>query len=406
VDDARSRPRVVVPVLGAVEILAWGSTVHLPAVLAGPIAADTGWSAAWTAGAFSVALLVSGLAAPRVGALVERRGGRPVLAGGAALLAAGLVLLGLSPTLPVHVAAWALLGVGMAATLYDAAFAALGRLYGSAARGPITDLTLIAGFASTACWPLSALLLTEVGWRGTCLAYAGLHAGLVLPLILAAYPREAPRPAVAAPAAGAGPPPPVPPSAAPALAGPGPLAAAALAASFAVAAAVTMAVTVHVLAVLQDRGMGLAAAVAVGALLGPAQVAGRLVEKLFGRLWHPVWTLVAANGLSTAGLALLHAGAPPEAAALAIYGAGLGLRSIARGTVPLAMFGPAGYAALMGRIALPVQVAQAAAPFAAALVLERGGAGALTLALASLSAASLALCLPLLPAAVRAPRTA
>jgi predicted MFS family arabinose efflux permease len=402
VDGARARPRVVVPVLGVVEILAWGSTVHLPAVLAGPIAADTGWPAAWTAGAFSVALLVSGLAAPRVGELVERRGGRPVLAGGTALLAVGLLLLGLAPSLPVHVAAWALLGIGMAATLYDAAFAALGRLYGSAARGPITDLTLIAGFASTVCWPLSALLLTEVGWRGACLAYAGLHAFLVLPLLLAAYPREAPRaPAVGPPAAASGAPPPPPPSA---KAGAVPTAL--LAASFAVAAAVTMAVTVHVLEVLQDRGMGLAAAVAVGALLGPAQVAGRLVEKLFGRLWHPMWTLVGANGLSTAGLALLHAGGPPEAAALALYGAGLGLRSIARGTVPLALFGPAGYAALMGRIALPVQVAQAAAPFAAALVLERAGAEALTASLAGLSAASLALCLPLLPAAVRAPRPA
>jgi len=389
------RRRVVVPVLGVAQILAWGSTVHLPAVLAGPIAADTGWPLSWTAGAFSAALLVSGLASPRAGDLIEGRGGRPVLAGGTAVLALGLALLALSTSLPAHVAAWCLLGVGMAATLYDAAFAALGRLYGRDAREPITDLTLVAGFASTVCWPLSALLLTEVGWRGTCLAYAAIHLLLVLPLLLAAYPREAPRgpPPAALPAAG------TPPSAAVPPAGPGVLRAMLLAASFAIAAAVTMAVTVHVLAVLQAGGLGLAAAVAVGALLGPAQVAGRLVEKLFGRLWHPVWTLVAANGLATAGLALLHAGAPSAAACLALYGAGLGLRSIARGTVPLALFGPDGYAALMGRIALPVQPAQAAAPFAAAVALERWGADVLTAALAALSAVALALCLPLVPAA-------
>jgi MFS family permease len=387
---------VVVPVLGVVQVLAWGSSFYLPAVLAGPIAEDTGWPLPWTVGAFSLAMLVSGLAAPKAGVLIERRGGRPVLAGGTALLAAGLALLGLSPSLPVHVAAWLVIGLGMAGTLYEAAFAALGRLYGASARGPITDLTLIGGFASTACWPLSAAMLDAWGWRAACLAYAGVHLAVVLPLVLLLYPREAPRSLPAAP------PPPDPASRAAALRRRGLVAA--FAGSVAVGALVATAVSVHLLELLRAGGLGLAAAVALGALVGPSQVAGRIVEKLFGRRWHPVWTLVASHALVTAGLGLLMAGFPAASACLVLYGAGIGLRSIARGTVPLVLFGADGYAVLMGRIALPILLAQAAAPSAAALGLERAGADALMATLVALSAAGAALSLALVPAALRRTR--
>ncbi|MBV9775980.1 MAG: MFS transporter, partial [Acetobacteraceae bacterium] len=188
----------VLAVLGVGQIIAWGGTFYLPAVLAEPIARDTGWPLSWVVGGLSVGTLVSGLASPSVGALVERHGGRPVLAASSAALAFGLLLLAAARGLGLFLLAWIVLGMGMGAGLYDAAFATLGRLYGREARGAITALTLIAGFASTLCWPFSAWVLHLAGWRVTCLAYAALNLGVVLPLYWTVLPREARRGAASA----------------------------------------------------------------------------------------------------------------------------------------------------------------------------------------------------------------
>src|SRR5262245_34762073 len=134
--------RVIVPALGVTQILAWGSSYYLPAVLARPIADDTGWPLSWVVGGLSLGLLVTGLAAPFVGRQIHRYGGRPVLIASAVLLAIGSLCQALSPTLPVFLAAWVLMGLGMSAGLYDAAFSTLGRTYGQEARQHITTLTL------------------------------------------------------------------------------------------------------------------------------------------------------------------------------------------------------------------------------------------------------------------------
>ena len=176
------RLRVVI-VLGTAQILAWGASYYLPAVLATPIAVATGWPHAWVIGGLSLGLLVSGLVSPRIGRLIGAHGGRPVLAASAILLALGLVMIALAPSIVMFLAGWAMIGVGMGAGLYDPAFATLGRLYGEQARVPITQITLIAGFSSTICWPLSAYLVVHLGWQLTCLVYAGLLVGTVLPCI-------------------------------------------------------------------------------------------------------------------------------------------------------------------------------------------------------------------------------
>src|SRR3954452_19918340 len=107
------------------------------AVLAGPIARDTGWPLTWIMGALSAGMLIAGLVSPRVGHLIDRHGGRPVLAGSAVLFAAGMLALAVAPNLPAFVVAWAVLGVAMGAGLYAPAFSALGRLYGDNARSAI-----------------------------------------------------------------------------------------------------------------------------------------------------------------------------------------------------------------------------------------------------------------------------
>jgi hypothetical protein len=182
---AEARPldrRIVITALGIAQILAWGTSFYFPAVFSEPIVAETGWSLGFVVGGTSIGLLTAGLISPQVGRMIDAHGGRPVLLASSLFYAAGLALVGFSYARPVYLLAWVLIGLGMGTGLYDAVFAALGRMYGSEARGPITNLTLFGGFASTICWPLSAFMIEHVGWRGACFIYAALHLLVMLPL--------------------------------------------------------------------------------------------------------------------------------------------------------------------------------------------------------------------------------
>lgn len=357
----------VISARGVVEILAWGSSFYLPAVLAGPVAETTGWPLAGVVGGLTLGLLVAAAAAPHVGVAIHRHGGRPVLTLAALMLTAGLVTLAVAPALPVYLAGWLLLGLGMACGLYDPAFATLGRLYGAEARPAITTLTLWGGFASTVCWPLSAFLVAQVGWRGACLAYAGLHLLVTLPLVLLLIPK--------APA--------LPVTAEPHQATTGPLtrqerrAFLLFAGVLVLGGAIMALVSVHLITLLQTRGVALASAVSYGALIGPAQVGARMVEMAFKGRHHPLWTLTAALILVALGLVLLALGLPGVGVWLVLYGGGNGIYSIARGTVPLALFGPVRYPVVVGRLARPGLIAQALAPPAGAFVLTHAGPDAL-----------------------------
>lgn len=392
-------PRMrIIGVLGLAQILAYGSSYYLPAVLAAPTARDTGWPLPWVVAGLSLGLLVAGLASPRVGRAIDAMGGRPVLAISSILFAAGLLCVGLSPGLPAYLAGWAVIGLGMGAGLYDAAFGTLGKYYGQKARGAIATLTLFGGFASTVCWPLSAYLVETLGWRGTCLAYAGLHLALALPAYLTFLPKLPAAHRRAAEAGG------VAPDRVPGRRGGAAfwiLAIVVTAASF-----VTAIMSVHLLTLLQMRGLELAAAVALGAIVGPSQVGARAIEIAIGRYYHPTWTLFASVALIAAGITLLWANFWILAMALAVYGAGLGIESIARGTVPFALFGADEYATLMGRLALPSLAAQAAAPFLGALVIQRSGPATALLILATVSMLNVAVAASLLARRWRVQRSA
>jgi MFS family permease len=365
----RPSARLVVPALGITQILAWGSSYYLPAVLAKPIADDTGWPLTWVIGALSLGLLMAGLTSPFVGRQIHRYGGRPVLITSALLLAAGQLGFAVAPNLPVFIAAWLVAGLGMGAGLYDAAFSTLGRIYGQGARQHITTLTLFGGFASTVCWPLSAFFLHELGWRGACLAYAAIQLVVCLGIYLFALPRERPngeRDVVS-----------------------GEVAAGErharptgifilLALTITIASMLSTVMSVHLLTILQARDITLAAAVALGALVGPSQVGARFIEMLVGKYHHPIWTKVASVSFLALGLGLLWGHLPVIALTLVFYGAGIGLESIARATLPLVLFGAKDYAPIMGRLARPSLIAQAAAPsIGAYLIMWLGTDGAL-----------------------------
>ena len=347
--ELRSR-LAVVAALGTSQTLAWASSYYLPAILAFPIGASLGLPASWVFAAFSASLLIAATAGPLVGRMIDRHGGRGVLVLSNVVLAAGLAALA-SANGPVSLfAAWAVLGVGIALGLYDAAFATLTALYGTDARGPITGITLFAGFASTLSWPLSSFLNDEVGWRGTCLVWVALNLVVSLPLnrLLLPHPSISVHRGYATPA-------PV---------GWKPRREMVLVAFvFAAGWFVTGSMAAHLPRVLELAGASPFAAIAAAALVGPAQVAARLLEFVVLRRVHPIVSARLAatlHPLGAAALALLgSAGAVPFAI---LYGAGNGLLTIARGTVPLVIFGPHAYGERTGLIGAPARAAQALAP--------------------------------------------
>ncbi len=380
----RGDRRVVITALGASQILAWGTSFYFPAVFAEPIVRATGWSLGMVVGGTSLGLLVAGLISPQVGHLISRHGGRPILLASSLFYAVGLVGVGLSPALPVYLAAWVLIGLGMGTGLYDAVFAALSRMYGSNARGPITNLTLFGGFASTVCWPLSAFMIDHVGWRMACLIYAGLHLAVSLPLQMAvvrATPVVEPEPehAAATPLDDETP-----------IANEG-LVLLLVALMLALAAGVGSIVVVHLFIFLQARGVDYATALGLGTLFGPAQVGARVVERLFGSHYHPIWTMIGSCALMAVGLVLLLVQFPILVLTILIYGAGFGVSWVGRGTLPLALFGPKRFPRLMGKLAFPTLITLALAPSLGALLIERLGPNTTIAILTVLALVNLAL---------------
>jgi MFS family permease len=352
---------VVVIALGTSQTLAWASSYYLPAILADPISAGIGVPRSWVFAAFSASLLIAAASGPYVGRVIDRYGGRGVLTLSAVVLAAGLLVLA-AATGPFSLfGAWALLGIGMALGLYDAAFAALTTFYGRNAGGAITGITLFAGFASTVGWPFSTLLNNVLGWRETCLVWAALNLLISLPLnhFLLPLPQQ---PAHARQASEAR------------VSWKPYKEMFLLAYVFAAAWFVTGSMAAHLPRLLETAGATPLQAIAAAALMGPAQVAARLVEFFVLRRKHPLVSARIAASLHPLGAAALAVLGPPGAPVFAaLYGAGNGLLTIARGNVPLAVFGPSGYGERTGLLGAPARAVQAFAPLVFGILLDRMG---------------------------------
>lgn len=357
----------VVATLGIAQTLAWGSSYYLPAILANPMAAELGVSTPWIFIAFSCGLLVSGFLGPFSGRLIDLYGGHRVLPASNVLFAAALAALGFAAGPASLVASWLLMGVAMSCGLYESAFAALARIYGADARRALTGITLIAGFASTVAWPFTAWLDASLGWRAACLVWAGIHLVACLPLNA-----SLPAGAHAAPAA--------PGAAAPTWTPHRRLLMAALALVFACTWFGSTAMAAHLPRLLQEAGASFPAAIAAAALVGPAQVAGRMLEFSLMRRVQPITSAQVASLTHPLGAGiLLAAGAPAAPVFTAAHGAGNGVMTIANGTLPLQLFGPGGYGLRQGVMMMPARLAQAGAPFLFDLLLSRHGAAALGL---------------------------
>ncbi|MCK1382995.1 MFS transporter [Bradyrhizobium sp. 21] len=368
----------LIAALGTAQTVAWASSYYLPAVLAGPIARDLGLAPTYVFGALSGALVVSGLLGPRVGHAIDTFGGRSLLAISNLVFVAGLLLLSVAHGVAVLIAAWALLGIGMGMGLYEAAFATLARIYGTNARRTITGITLIAGFASTLGWPLTTWLDAEYGWRVACQVWAAIHIALALPLNLS-LPRAAPLDQASRPHTGAS---------QQSQRRSETFSMVVLAYMFAATSFVSSGVSAILPTMLVAFGATPAEALVSGALVGPAQVAARVLEAGWLGRFHPLLSARLATLMNPLGIVALVAGGPFLAPAFSVlYGAGNGIITIARGTLPLAIFGPVGFGRRVGMISLPARATGAFAPLTLGLMVEHFGSTALWIsALASLSA--------------------
>ena len=371
-----TRQTRTVTCLGLAQTLAWASSYYLPAMLATSMARDLGISTPLVFAGFSLALLVSAVLGPLAGKAIDRYGGRLILMLNSLVFALGLTALALAQGPVGMFVAWSILGVAMAAGLYEAAFATLVHLYGQRSRGAITGITLMAGFASTIGWPLSAWLELEWGWRSACLTWAGLHLFLGLPL----YSLLSKTPALKASD-----------NTDSATHAPVMLAAATsadtdnttrsavlLAVTFAITWFISTGMAAHLPRLLQTEGVPLATALLQAALVGPAQVAGRLLEYGLLRQVHPVISARVAGALHSVGaLTFLLLGVPAGAVFTLLHGAGNGVLTIAKGTLPLVLFGPKDYGLRQGILMVPARFAQALSPYLFGLAIDRYGAGAL-----------------------------
>lgn len=356
-EDMSQRQLPIILALGTTQTLAWASSYYLPALLADPMAHDLGISTNWIFGAFSASLVISAMLGPRIGRQIDLVGGRQVLSASNLIIAAGLVLLGLSQSVTVMAIAWLVLGLGMAMGLYDAAFAALGRIYGTEARRPITGITLMAGFASTVGWPLTAWGLAHIGWRDTCFAWAAANILIGLPLNFFMLPAIKGAKQAAATAEK----PHVPLDRTMVL----------LAFVFAAVWTVTGAMAVHFPRILETMGATHVEAIAAGALIGPAQVVARILEAGFLSRFHPLWSTRLACLTHPIGAAVVAIfGAPAASAFALLHGSGNGILTIARGTLPLSIFGPKDFGYRLGIIGAPARMAQAVAPLAFGLLID------------------------------------
>jgi MFS family permease len=360
--------------LGITQITGWGTSYYCLGVLAGPISHNTGWSRGFVFLGFTVALLAMGVVSSAVGRAIDRHGARVVMTLGTVLVSAGLFALSHVQSQAAYLAVWALLGVGMRLCLYDAAFAALVQVAPSRARMAISYLTLFGAFASSVFWVIGHALNEHVGWRQTLVVFAFTNLVVCLPLHWLGLARRESAEGGADPMRPSAPSPDGPPLEGRARS----VAIALFALIMSLNGFVFGVISVQMVPLLEAAGLATAAAVGIASLKGVAQFGGRVVEIVFARKLRAITVGRIAIGILPASLLLLLAGTgsvPMVVAFTLLMGASQGVITIVRGAVPLALFGAKGYGAMLGVIATPILVINAASPSVFAWIVDRWGWG-------------------------------
>ena len=381
----------IVTVVGAAQVISHAGAYYLPAVMAVPASIELSISSATVYAGLSLALAVSGLAGPTAGKLVDRFGGRPVLIASNLLLATGLSLLALTQGLGLLLLAYAVLGLGMATGMFEVAFAAIVRIFGKKSHNALVGVTMVAGFASVAGWTISVFVEARYGWRGVCWFWAAMNVLVALPLNML-IPRASDSADPTSPVESHN------QTAQTSTVVHDPkrekYITVLLAFVFASSGFISMGMMSHLPRLLEGVGVPLLVAFSIGALVGPAQITGRILDFTFLRRLHPlIGTRIAALAHPLGIAALVVLGAPFAALFVILHGLGNGILIIARGTLPLALFGPQGFGRRQGWLTMPAKFAQAIAPFTFGLALTQWGTGVLWLTFGLAMCSFAALCL-------------
>ncbi len=360
--------RRALPALGLTQMIAWGTTYYLPAVLRQRFAADLGLSDTMIFAGVAVTLIVAALLAWPAGHLMERHGAGRFLPLGSLFLALGLVILGQSTGWIGYLLAWMAFGFGMALAMSNAAFSALTQMAGQGARRAIVIIMLFGGMAATIFWPLTLWLDESVGWRNACYLYAAVHLVVCLPLHLlfvsggtSAADRQDLRQ-----------------DEAPGLITPDKQRQAAILITIALAGNgfVSWGLDLHLIAIFADFGLTTVVAVWVAAMKGPVTLLARGGDILLAKRLSPMTSALIAGLLIPVSLALALLFGQGLHAALAFiiaFSFGTGLMTVARATLALVLLGSQGYAVTIGRLTLPTQMTFAFSPMLFSLMIERIG---------------------------------
>jgi MFS family permease len=377
--------------IGVTQIIGWGSTFMMPSVLGRPIQQELGLPAELVFGGITVMFGLGALLSPRTGRAMDRNSPRLIMTSGSLVYAASLAALAFCQGAVSYLLCWALLGVGSALALQPSGNIALAQVAGTRARQAIAVLAIVGGFASTIFWPFGGALDALIGWRGTVLVYAALHLFVCTPIHWLVLPARAPAPEAAAPAGTAGSPP-MRGGLPDALK---PRAFLLLSISLSLGTFVFTGFIVHAIDMLRGLGHGPATALLIASMIGPAQVAVRFFELLFGHRYTVMGSAVFAAIVLPVGLALAMVAGdwlPITLVCIAAYGIANGLKAVLRATLPLSLFGRAEFGAYMGRLALPQGILSALAPMVLAGILARFGAmGAFWAVFASATGAMIAM---------------
>lgn len=369
-------PRITA--LGVAQIINWGALYYTLALIGPKIIAETDWSEGFVYSGFAIATLLMGVFGPLSGRFVDRHGGLPVMLVGTLISASGMIILSLAHQTYMYLLAWGVMGLGMSACLYDSSFASLTHLAGPTTRRAISGLTLVAGFSSTFTWPITSSLLSYTDWRGICFIDAAVMICVSGPLIVFAlrkpYPLltsitdndlrddETDLPVITGVAQ---------------VSKDKMLKAMIFfALIFAAQGFVLNAMSIHVLSLFETLGMSAGAAMLAGALIGPSQVAARLIELMFGRALSVMGLGLITMGLFPVALTIPLILPPTLVTAFIfglVYGASAGLSTIARGVMPYELFGAEGYGRRLGFLSAPALLAKAFAPATIAIVIDAKG---------------------------------
>jgi MFS family permease len=385
---ARTAPLVLDPAslrrlswtFGITQIVSWGSLFYAVGVLGNAIRADLGLSESMLFGAVSLALLLNGVGAPYVGRQIDAHGGRRVMTAGSAIAALAFVVIALANGPAMYFIGWVIGGIAMPMVFYDPAFAVVTRHSGGSYRRALTVITLFGGLAGTLFWPLTSLLLDQVGWRGACFAFALLQLGLCMPLHWRMIPADVAAPA---PAPAAIPATPATPSTAPdrpkgswaSTPAPTRRAFVWLTVAYSLNAFNMAALLVHLLFLLQARGLSLEQAVLIGTVIGPSQVVARLSDVLMGGKIPPLTLGMIATSLVAIGVFVIAISGGSLLAGFVfavLFGLGNGLQTIARGLVVAEFFGSKSYGEWLGRMSRYVFIVHAIAPVVLATLIGAG----------------------------------